>query len=450
MGITAFVALLCIILSIVPFMRYKSMLYSRYENQITGILQYVAGDIDVDDLAECMRTGEESEKFLALQEELDHLRDRVDIHFIYVIVPLNTEPTDNIKNVIAGVSQYEYENMADQLVQLNQLTGDSYSPETAKKYLDAYNSGQLSFFEESSQWGDDYTGLLPLFDSQGNRVAALCVDVDVAQIHSTLRQNTISVVAVILLLGVIFEVLLYFWTAKNVTRPIEQLEESVTSFADSCRDQTDPAALQLRVPEIHTDNEIGSLSAAVIKMSEAMQDYVKNIQLHDRELARLTVQANRDALTGVRNKFAYDAYAAEVLSEFRKDSVPFAMLMADVDQLKKINDTYGHDKGDLFIRKSCDILCEIFCHSPVFRIGGDEFVVILQGQDYQQRADLLKEAGRRFSDLAADQTLEPWERCSVTVGIAEADWSSGQTIDELLALADKDMYKNKHAKSVKP
>ncbi|MBR0410469.1 MAG: hypothetical protein IJI25_05640 [Eubacterium sp.] len=49
--------------------------------------------------------------------------------------------------------------------------------------------GKLSFFEEISEWGDDYTGLLPLFDSRGNRVAALCVDVDVAEIHRTLRKN---------------------------------------------------------------------------------------------------------------------------------------------------------------------------------------------------------------------------------------------------------------------
>ena len=136
----------------------------------------MAEDIDVDDLSNCIETRTESEKYYELQQTLDDIRARVDCHFIYIVIPLSTEPIDNMQNVIAGVGEYEYENMADQLVHLNMLTGDSYSPETAKKYLDAYNSGELSFFEEVSQWGDDYTGLLPLYDSHGDKVAALCVD----------------------------------------------------------------------------------------------------------------------------------------------------------------------------------------------------------------------------------------------------------------------------------
>lgn len=199
------------------------------------------------------------------------------IHFIYVIEPLNTEPTDNIRNVIAGVSQYEYENLADQLVHLNMLTGDSYSPETAGKYLKAYQSGKLSFFEENSQWGDDYTGLLPLYDSQGNRVAALCVDVDIAQIHTTLRNGILRWLGLILLLGAGFITLFFMWTERNVIKPIERLEASVVEFASKCKNQRDPEALVIDVPPLDTGNEVETLSKAVTQMSEAMQDYLKGM-----------------------------------------------------------------------------------------------------------------------------------------------------------------------------
>ncbi|MBR0368732.1 MAG: hypothetical protein IJH86_10120 [Clostridia bacterium] len=274
-GTIAFILLLCLILGIAQLYSDRRMLYSRYEAYIESILHYVAADIDADDLAECMHTGVESEKYHALQTLLDQFRARLNIHFIYVIEPLNTEPTDNIRNVIAGVSAYEYENLADQLVHLNMLTGDSYSPETAGKYLKAYQSGKLSFFEEISQWGDDYTGLLPLFDSQGNRVAALCVDVDIAEIHTTLRNGILRWLGLILLLGVGFITLFYLWTERNVIKPIERLEASAVDFASKCKNQRDPEALVIDVPPLHSENEVESLSKAVVQMSEAMRDYLK-------------------------------------------------------------------------------------------------------------------------------------------------------------------------------
>ena len=276
-GTIAFILILCVILGITQLYSDRRMLYARYEAYIESILHYVAADIDADDLAECMRTGVESEKYRALQTLLDQFRDRLDIHFIYVIEPLNTEPKDNIRNVIAGVSKYEYENLADQLVHLNMLTGDSYSPETAGKYLRAYQSGKLSFFEEISQWGDDYTGLLPLYDSQGNRVAALCVDVDIAQIHTTLRNGIFRWLGLMLLLGAGFITLFFMWTERNVIKPIERLEASVVDFASKCKNQRDPGALVIDVPPLDTGNEVETLSKAVTQMSEAMQDYLKGM-----------------------------------------------------------------------------------------------------------------------------------------------------------------------------
>ena len=276
-GTILFILLLCAVFSVMHLQSHREMLFNNVEARITDTLRFVERSIDVDDLAECMRTGIESEKYRALQAVLDQCRDSLDIHFIYIIEPLNTEPVDNIRNVIAGASQEEYETEADELVHLNTLTGDSYSPVTAKKYLDAYRSDRLSFFEEISEWGDDYTGLLPLHDSKGNRVAALCVDMDVAQIHTELRGNILRDAALIALLSIAFIVAFVIWTGRNVTRPIEQLQSSVVELASRCRDQRDPEALKVEVPSIRGNNEIAALAGAFSEMSGAMQDYVKGI-----------------------------------------------------------------------------------------------------------------------------------------------------------------------------
>jgi len=437
-----FLILLGLLLSLTQYLHYRRTLYRRYEHYIENVLNYAAAGIDTDDLAECMRTGVESEKFHALQGYLDGIRDSIDMHFLYVIVPLNTEPTDNIKNVIAAVSQYEYENIPDELVKLNQLTGDSYSPATAKKYLDAYESDQLSFFEEVSEWGDDYTGLLPLHDSAGNRIAALCMDIDILDIHRELRENTIKTIAVIALLGGLFAAAFLWWAKRNITQPIEQLENSAVRFASTCLEQDDPEALRMDLPKISTDNEVESLSRAILKMSEAMRTYLKNFVYAEDELQRMTILANKDALTNVRNKNAYDAYIRELQERLRRESFPFAILMVDLNYLKRINDAYGHEKGDEYLKKCCSMLCRIFAHSPVFRIGGDEFTVILIGQDFENRASLLSSAREEFEASSVDESVPPWERISIAIGMAEYREGS-ETIEELLERADKNMYREK-------
>ena len=100
--------------------------------------------------------------------------------------------------------------------------------------------------------------------------------------------------------------------------------------------------------------------------------------------------ANTDPLTGVKSKHAFQLKENDLnasIADEREDD--FAIVVCDVNGLKKINDTLGHKAGDEYIREACKMVCDIFQHSPVFRVGGDEFVVILQGRDYSIRRELM-------------------------------------------------------------
>ena len=97
-----------------------------------------------------------------------------------------------------------------------------------------------------------------------------------------------------------------------------------------------------------------------------------------------------DPMTGVKSKHAF------LLSEKQYDIAieektvhPFAIAVCDVNGLKVINDTLGHKAGDEHIIKASKMICDIFQHSPVYRTGGDEFVVILSGRDYLIRKELV-------------------------------------------------------------
>ena len=101
--------------------------------------------------------------------------------------------------------------------------------------------------------------------------------------------------------------------------------------------------------------------------------------------------ANKDALTCVKNKRAYVQAETDLDEQIKNhNQPPFAIVVCDVNGLKQVNDTKGHKAGDDFIRSACTIICTTFKQSPVFRIGGDEFAVILKGHDYEQRRSLMK------------------------------------------------------------
>lgn len=113
----------------------------------------------------------------------------------------------------------------------------------------------------------------------------------------------------------------------------------------------------------------------------------------------------------------------------------FAITMLDVNELKKVNDTEGHAAGDQLIRDACKVICDIFDHSPVFRIGGDEFVVISRGTDYDHIDELVAEIAKHNEE--AKRNGGPVVAC----GMSKYDDDDSATA--VFERADHAMYKDK-------
>ncbi|MCR4771651.1 MAG: diguanylate cyclase [Oscillospiraceae bacterium] len=141
--------------------------------------------------------------------------------------------------------------------------------------------------------------------------------------------------------------------------------------------------------------------------------------------------ANRDSLTGVKSKHAYTEDESRIDREIsHSGTAPFAVAVCDVNGLKRINDNLGHQAGDEYLRRSCKMICEIFSHSPVYRIGGDEFVVLMTGSDYENRTELMKTLHRlSAAHIGSDEAVvsggmseyRPGEDCGVRDAFERAD-----------------------------
>ena len=110
----------------------------------------------------------------------------------------------------------------------------------------------------------------------------------------------------------------------------------------------------------------------------------------NRERDEAKTIALTDPLTGVKSKHAFLLKQKEIDTAIEEGTAEeFAIVACDVNGLKMINDTLGHKAGDDYIRSASKMICDIFQHSPVYRTGGDEFVVILRGRDFLIRKELV-------------------------------------------------------------
>lgn len=167
-----------------------------------------------------------------------------------------------------------------------------------------------------------------------------------------------------------------------------------------------------------------------------------DIKDKEKQIGQLSIETYKDALTGVGNKAAYIKKIDELNLQILSGDKEFAIVMVDMNNLKHVNDEHGHKSGDMYIIGCCRMVCEAFKHSPVYRIGGDEFVVILQGTDYRNRKQICDKLKEDFEKSFNRSGAEPWQRYSAAVGMAE-NASDDITVELVFKRADKAMYENK-------
>ena len=160
---------------------------------------------------------------------------------------------------------------------------------------------------------------------------------------------------------------------------------------------------------------------------------------------RILELANTDALTGLLNRRAFMERMGQEMSRAQREKKPFAFILTDIDHFKNVNDTYGHQVGDLVLQRFADQLTTSKRpYDFLGRYGGDELLVCLPEADGLQAASVAERMRRQAEDM---EIMLPDDSRSIRVtasfGTASYSVESGRNIDWLIKSADDALYRAK-------
>lgn len=178
---------------------------------------------------------------------------------------------------------------------------------------------------------------------------------------------------------------------------------------------------------------------------------IVNKELHSEIANRIRLEGElrtlslTDSLTGLYNHRGFLVLAQQQMKEAKRNKQDVVLLFADLDNLKWINDTFGHQEGDFALAKAADIFKSCFRESDIIaRIGGDEFVVLAIQASREAANNLITKLEIKLVDYNAEAGRR--YPLSLSIGVSFAKSDAPCTIDDLLLSADKSMYEQKQRK----
>lgn len=416
--------------------KFENLFAKKYPGQILGI------DISFKDLSDEVKAAYTIFKHEYYLNMFEEARKRFELAYTEYIIP----------DSASGSIMYALDAMRDSKI----VDGKKYielgitvehSLEEHKTEWDAWNSGiQPEGYDMfDNEYGKTYAYYLPVYIGT-RKLGVIGVEVNIDTVNREILYATIRQMLMIGGVLIIFMFFMLFLIRSNYIRKLVKLHTIIESYS---RNKNPKVAEHLKI-EVTNNDEISIIMAKFADMIYELENYMQDLtktQIDLKNTRQQAIELNelaiKDTLTGIRNKTGYDKEIQKIEWEMSCGLKKLGVAMIDLNFLKRINDTFGHDKGNIAIVTVSKIICKIFEHSPVFRIGGDEFVVVLRGHDLRNIEKLIKEFNDCLKTLQENSELESWEKVSAAIGYAIFNPETDISYDAIFRRADEEMYKNK-------
>ncbi len=367
-----------------------------------------------------------------------------ELQYVYYIVPYFEKL--EACYVLDGVREGRSEKDPDSL-----LLGETVEQvmERHKFLWEAWNTGKTptNYDVFDNEYGHTYAWYSPLYVN-GEKLGLICTEIKVSSYNHAIFMNTFHQLLIIAAILTIAVAILLFVINKFYIKRIKLLSQDIFRYSFS-KDAKLAGIIEKRMNGRDEISELGNQTASMIM---ELENYMKSlVEITNQLLATkeqvnaMSALANKDALTGVGNRNAYEQEIKRMDWQIADGKACFGIVMIDLNYLKRINDTYGHEHGNFALKKCCGLICETFENAPVFRIGGDEFVVLLENDSCDNAQSCIDNFNRNIEAQKHDKNLQVWEQVSAAIGYAKFDPRQDESVYNVFKRADKAMYARKVA-----
>lgn len=422
---TLFIVANVVVGVILIFMSHKSI-KEMNESKMLGIANTAAACLNGDELKDLTAKDVGSKKYRAAFDCLSVFRDNNDMKFIYCV-----QKVDEGRFILTiDPAKEEAGKFGDAITTTDALVSASKGVPAVddKPYKDS--------------WGEFYSAYSPVFDSEGEVVAIVAVDFTAKQYEKNIRDNT-NIVILISVLALTGGALIVLIATHRMRKKFMTLYGDLSSLSDNI-DDLNREIVDARFQKFTEDknpeqyymgkDEISKLNAKIRYMQRELSAYTEYAYK----------MAYADSLTGVKNKTAYFEKVKELKEKMKKRKAAFSMAVFDINGLKKMNDNYGHEYGDRMIADLVKIMADVFGSDNVYRIGGDEFIAVLEDATAEQMQEYFRMIDEKVDAFNKFDSTYPVS-ISFSKGAATLDKEKDTDYRMVFKRADERMYADKQA-----
>jgi diguanylate cyclase (GGDEF)-like protein len=418
------------ILGLIILNESKVSMKKLINKNMLDVVQSAAATIDGDKLGALTKKDEGGREFKKIAKQLTVFKNSVDIKFIYAVKQVSKDKfvfTVDPDPVDPGAFGEEVL-VTEALIKASK--GDPYADDEPA----------------ADRWGNFYSAYCPVYDSAHRIAGIIGIDYSAQWYDYQMKQYTVTIM-VCTILTVVIGSFFVFLITNRVRRRFSQLSKElsdISSGVDMLMNEL--SAYSGFTPEHHAVQDV-EYAAAVGKAKDELEILTNKMhELQDDMGQYLDYMHNRaftDALTMVSNASAYHEKVDALDERIKVGKAEFTVIVFDLNSLKQLNDNLGHECGDMYLHGAAVAISGEFGEKDTYRIGGDEFAVILENTEREvidKHIENLRNELKKFRNKE-DNPFD--EELSLAIGISSFDSGIDSTFADVFGRADKAMYEDK-------